>query len=129
MPSSSRFQPAPIPKRTRPPERKSSVAISLARVIGWCCGTRQTAVPRRKRVGDGGHGRQGDERIEEAAQVGVDLGAARVDRGPAHRQVGMLRQEEGLEAALLQQRPELLRGDRAVSRLDVDAEVHRRLHY
>ena len=42
---SSAFQPAPMPKRNRPPEIWSSVATDLAVWIGSRCTTRQMPVP------------------------------------------------------------------------------------
>ena len=42
--SSSWFQPAPMPKRKRPPERRSSVATLFAVWIGSRCATRQMPV-------------------------------------------------------------------------------------
>ena len=46
---SSAFQPPPMPKRKRPPESRSSVATSLASVIGSRSTTRQMPVPIFKR--------------------------------------------------------------------------------
>jgi hypothetical protein len=42
---SSRFQPPPMPKSTRPFESQSSVATLLASTIGSCSTTRQMPVP------------------------------------------------------------------------------------
>ena len=42
---SSRFQPAPTPNRTRPPESASIEATAFAVMIGSRCGTRQTPEP------------------------------------------------------------------------------------
>ena len=47
---SSRFQPAPTPNSTRPPDRWSTLATSLAVVIGSRWTTRQTPLPIRRRV-------------------------------------------------------------------------------
>ena len=46
---SSAFQPPPTPKMNRPPESRSSVAISLAVTMGSRSITRQMPVPRRRR--------------------------------------------------------------------------------
>jgi hypothetical protein len=42
---SSSFQPPPMPKRKRPPEMKSTLAISFASVMGSRSMTRQMPVP------------------------------------------------------------------------------------
>ena len=42
---SSTFQPAPMPKRKRPPDRRSRLATTLARTMGSCSITRQMPVP------------------------------------------------------------------------------------
>ena len=42
---SSRFQPPPMPKSTRPFESQSSVATLLASTMGSCSTTRQMPVP------------------------------------------------------------------------------------
>ena len=47
---SSAFQPPPMPNRKRPPERRSSVATSLAVVIGSRSMTRQIPVPSLSRL-------------------------------------------------------------------------------
>ena len=47
---SSLFQPAPMPNSKRPPDRRSSVAISLAVVIGSRWISRQMPVPMRSVV-------------------------------------------------------------------------------
>ena len=47
---SSRFQPAPTPKSTRPPDRTSTLATSLAQMIGSRSTTRQMPLPTRSRV-------------------------------------------------------------------------------
>ena len=42
---SSAFQPAPTPRKKRPPEMLSSEAAVFASVSGWCSVTRQIAGP------------------------------------------------------------------------------------
>ena len=42
---SSRIQPTPAPRMTRPPERWSSVASALAASTGWRWGRTSTVVP------------------------------------------------------------------------------------
>ncbi len=46
---SSRFQPAPMPSSTRPPDSRSSVATSLAVTIGSRWMSSEMPVPRRRR--------------------------------------------------------------------------------
>jgi hypothetical protein len=45
--NSSRIQPTPIPRVTRPPETRSSVTTSRAVRSGWCRGSMQTLVASR----------------------------------------------------------------------------------
>ena len=47
--ASSRFQPYPMPSTKRPPDRRSRVAICLARTMGSCWATSVTPVPSRMR--------------------------------------------------------------------------------
>jgi len=77
-------------------------------------------------AGDGGDHGEGDQGIEEPGEAVVDGGAARVDGGAGARPAGVLGEEEGLEAVLLQQ----VAGGADVGRVGgrgvVDADVHRR---
>ena len=98
---SSRFQPAPTPNSTRPFEIVSSVATSLAMTIGSRWITSTTPKPSFRPLGHRRDGGQAHERIERVAVLGRKLAAGRVGRLPAHRDVGVLGEEERLESALL----------------------------
>ena len=66
---SSRFQPAPTPNSTRPPERWSMLATSFAVMIGSRSMTRQMPLPTRSRVVAAAAARQRDEQVVACAST------------------------------------------------------------
>ncbi len=101
-----------MPNSKRPPESRSRLATSLAVVIVSRSMMRQIPVPIRMRRVEG---------------VRVLLGqrlAAGEGRAPADRDVGVLGDEERLEAARFGLAGQLVDADRVVSGEDADADVH-----
>ena len=103
---SSPFQPAPTPNRTRPPERKSSEATSLAVMIGSRWMIRQMPVASLMRSVTAAAAASATNGIVRVAVLARQLPSAWVRGLAAHRDVRVLGQEERLEAALLGQRRE-----------------------
>ena len=121
---SSWFHPAPIPKRKRPPESWSRLATSLAVVMVSRSMIRQMPVPIFRRL------------VTAAAAISEMKGsnvceysfgerlAARERRAPAGGDVGVLRNEQRLEAALLGRARQLVGPDRIVGGEHADSEIH-----
>jgi hypothetical protein len=77
-------------------------------------------------LGCGGHRGEGDEGVVDAPVLARQLSAGGVGRLPARRDVGVLGDEDRLEAPLLGESRERRRLDRLVRREVRDAEVHDR---
>ena len=125
--ASSRFHPKPMPRTTRPPLRWSSVASCLARTIGIVLGDQHDPGAEEDPTGDRRRRGQGHDGVEAAAVVverhPLDQGRRLV--GP-HREVGVLGQVEGVEAALLGGQGQLGRGHGQIGEECGDAEAHGR---
>ena len=83
-------------------------------------------MPTQEALGRGGHGRERDEGVVRVPVVPRQLPAAAVRPAglPRRRDVRVLRDEERLEAELLERPPELDGMDRVRGREDEDADVH-----
>ena len=99
---SSRFQPPPTPNRNRPPERRSTVATSLAVTIGSRSTTRQMPVPSRSRSVQAATAPRTTKGSGVSAELLGDVAAAGVGGEAADGDVGVLGHEQRLEAPLLE---------------------------
>ena len=81
-------------------------------------------MPTRSRRRRHRRGREGDERVEAAAVLVRQLAAAGVGRAPARRDVGVLGEPHGVEAALLDRLGEVDDADRDVGGEHGDPVAH-----
>ena len=121
---SSTFQPPPMPNSTRPPDSWSSVATSLAVVIGSRSMSRQMPVASLIVVVTAAAGHSATNGIVRVPVLLRQLAAGRVRRLAARRDVRVLREPQRLEAALLAGAREVVGADGVVGREDGDAELH-----
>src|SRR5256885_12146893 len=77
-----------------------------------------------ERAGRRGRGGERDEGVERVRVLARELGPAGKGRAPARRNVGVLGDEQRLEAALLGGARQLVDADRVIRREDADAVVH-----
>jgi len=97
------FHPAPTPNRNRPPDRRIE-GCDLLRGDDRVALDHETDAGReQQRLGGNGGGRQPDEGVIRVAVLLGQLAAGRILRSPAHRDMGVLREEQRFKTALFDQ--------------------------
>jgi hypothetical protein len=123
---SSASHPAPIPKIKRPAEQRSSVAISLARMMGSWLRHQTDPCAQLDPAGHGGRLREADERIDKMREPlrHNAVRARRIGRFADHRNYRMLGQIKRIEAQTFRLTRERHRIDASFSYERQNSDLH-----